>query len=186
MGPHARSCPSTVVAQSPFSTAPFARPGNARVRPPHHRALRRPAVGLEETCDEVLRKVRPDPPADDIVLLLARTSGFGAPQVRTWRLPMDPAAVAGARRMASGQLAGWGLAELEFPTELIVSELVTNAIRYGNAPIELRLIRADVLVCEVSDGSSVFDETRTAANLCLSERPSSVYHSPFGQTHGMY
>ncbi|WP_217206027.1 SpoIIE family protein phosphatase [Streptomyces sp. AC550_RSS872] len=125
-------------------------------------ALRRPAAGLEETCDEVMRKVRPDPPADDIVLLLARTSGLGADQVCTWQLSVDPAAVAGARRTASEQLAAWGLAELEFPTELIVSELVTNAIRYGNAPIELRLIRADVLICEVSDGSSTAPHLRRA------------------------
>jgi PAS domain S-box-containing protein len=125
-------------------------------------ALRCPAAGLEEACDEVMRKVRPDPPADDIVLLLARTAGLGADQVRTWQLPVDPAAVAGARRMASEQLAAWGLAELEFPTELIVSELVTNAIRYGNAPIELRLIRGDVLSCEVSDGSSTAPHLRRA------------------------
>lgn len=38
------------------------------------------------------------------------------------------------------------VAELQFPTELIVSEPVTNAIRYGNAPIEQRLIRADMLI----------------------------------------
>ncbi|AZQ39870.1 PAS domain S-box protein [Streptomyces cyaneochromogenes] len=125
-------------------------------------ALRCSAAGLEETCDEVMRKVRPDPPADDIVLLLARTSGLGAHQVRVWRLPVDPATVAGARRMASEQLAAWGLAELEFATELIVSELVTNAIRYGSAPIDLRLIRADVLICEVSDGSSTAPHLRRA------------------------
>ncbi|MFJ4541965.1 SpoIIE family protein phosphatase [Streptomyces tibetensis] len=125
-------------------------------------ALRRPAAGLEEACEEVLRKVRAEPAADDIVLLLARIRGLGTDRVRVWRLPVDPAAVAGARRMASEQLAAWGLAELEFPTELIVSELVTNAIRYGNAPIELRLIRADVLVCEVSDGSSTAPLLRRA------------------------
>ncbi|NUP35512.1 MAG: SpoIIE family protein phosphatase [Streptomyces sp.] len=125
-------------------------------------ALHRPAADLEEACDEVLRKVRPDPPADDIVLLLAHTTGLGADQVRTWQLPVDPAAVAGARRMASEQLAAWGLAELEFSTELIVSELVTNAIRYGDAPIELRLIDADALICEVSDGSSTAPHLRRA------------------------
>ncbi|WP_367318483.1 SpoIIE family protein phosphatase [Streptomyces sp. HUAS ZL42] len=125
-------------------------------------ALRRPAAGLEEACDEVMRKVQPDPPTDDIVLLLARTRGLGADQVCTWQVPVDPAAVARARRMASEQLAAWGLAELEFPTELIVSELVTNAIRYGNAPIELRLIHSDVLICEVSDGSSTAPHLRRA------------------------
>ncbi|WP_371664584.1 SpoIIE family protein phosphatase [Streptomyces sp. NBC_00280] len=125
-------------------------------------ALRQPAANLEEACDEVLRKVQADPPADDIVLLLARTSALGADQVRTWQLPMDPAAVAGARRMAGRQLADWGLAELEFATELIVSELVTNAIRYGDGPIQLRLIRADALICEVSDCSSTAPHLRRA------------------------
>jgi PAS domain S-box-containing protein len=125
-------------------------------------ALRRPAADLEKTCDEVLRKVPPDPPADDIVLLLARTSTLGADQVHTWQLPTDPAAVAGARKVAAEQLDTWGLAELEFATELIVSELVTNAIRYGNDPVELRLIRADALICEVSDGSSTAPHLRRA------------------------
>jgi PAS domain S-box-containing protein len=125
-------------------------------------ALRRPAADLEKTCDEVLRKVLPEPPADDIVLLLARTSTLGADQVHTWQLPMDPAAVAGARKVAAEQLDTWGLAELEFATELIVSELVTNAIRYGNGPVELRLIRADALICEVSDGSSTAPHLRRA------------------------
>ncbi|KFG03066.1 SpoIIE family protein phosphatase [Streptomyces scabiei] len=125
-------------------------------------ALRHPSAGLEETCEEVMRKVRPDPPADDIVLLLARTSLLGADQVRTWPLPADPAAVAGARRGASEQLAAWGLGELEFATELIVSELVTNAIRYGTPPIQLRLVRADALICEVSDGSATAPHLRRA------------------------
>ncbi len=125
-------------------------------------ALRSPAADLEETCDEVLRKVLPEPPGDDIVLLLARTSTLGADQVHTWQLPMDPSAVAGARRAAVEQLDAWGLAELEFATELIVSELVTNAIRYGHAPVQLRLIRADALICEVSDGSSTAPHLRRA------------------------
>ncbi|KUO09429.1 SpoIIE family protein phosphatase [Streptomyces sp. DSM 15324] len=125
-------------------------------------ALAEPAPDLEETCDRVVRKVMPDPPADDIVLLLARTRVLGAEQVRTWQLPSDPAAVAGARRMADDQLAAWGLAEMAFATELIVSELVTNAIRYGSAPIQLRLIRGDALICEVSDGTSTAPHLRRA------------------------
>jgi two-component sensor histidine kinase len=31
----------------------------------------------------------------------------------------------------------WGLDDLLFTTQLIVSELVTNAIRYGRPPMEL-------------------------------------------------
>jgi two-component sensor histidine kinase len=64
--------------------------------------------------------------------------------------------------MASDQLSVWGLGELAFATELIVSELVTNAIRYGSPPIELRLLRGDTLVCEVSDGSSTAPHLRRA------------------------
>ncbi|MFF4113704.1 SpoIIE family protein phosphatase [Streptomyces sp. NPDC001714] len=126
------------------------------------RALADPAAPLEETCDDVLRTVLTDRPADDIVLLLARTSALDPAKVRTWRLPQDPAAVAGARKMACEQLEAWGLTDAAFATELIVSELVTNAVRYGDGPIALRLIRDAALICEVSDGSSTAPHLRRA------------------------
>jgi serine phosphatase RsbU (regulator of sigma subunit)/anti-sigma regulatory factor (Ser/Thr protein kinase) len=126
------------------------------------RALGSPADTLEETCDQVLDTVLTGRPADDTVLLLARTSALDSGQVRTWQLPRDPAAVAGARKVAGEQLATWGLEETAFATELIVSELVTNAIRYGDAPIQLRLIRDSTLICEVSDGSSTAPHMRRA------------------------
>ncbi|MEW1773421.1 SpoIIE family protein phosphatase [Streptomyces sp. NPDC086777] len=126
------------------------------------RALADPAAPLEETCDHVLRTVLTDRPADDIVLLLARTSALDTAKVRTWQLPQHPAAVAGARKMACEQLAAWGLGDAVFATELIVSELVTNAVRYGDGPIALRLIRDAALICEVSDGSSTAPHLRRA------------------------
>ncbi|MDT0344372.1 SpoIIE family protein phosphatase [Streptomyces litchfieldiae] len=125
-------------------------------------ALAAPAATLDALCDQVVRTVPPGPRTDDIVLMLARTSVLGADQVSTWPLPMVPEAVARARRMAVEQMDIWGLAELAFPTELIVSELVTNAIRYGNPPVQLRLIRGDTLVCEVSDASSSAPHLRRA------------------------
>jgi anti-sigma regulatory factor (Ser/Thr protein kinase) len=124
--------------------------------------LRNPSASLEETCERVMRAVKPAPAADDIVLLLARTHALGADRVRTWHLPSDPAGVATARRAAVDQVAAWGLDELAFSTELIVSELVTNAIRYGHAPIQLRIIRANALICEVSDGNSAAPHLRRA------------------------
>ncbi|MFJ6737520.1 SpoIIE family protein phosphatase [Streptomyces sp. NPDC091279] len=126
------------------------------------RALSGPAAPLEETCDQVLRTVPGDRPGDDIVLMLARTAALGADAVGTWRLPRDPAAVAGARKKTGEQLARWGLPDAVFATELIVSELVTNAVRYGTDPIELRLIRDATLICEVSDGSSTAPHLRRA------------------------
>ncbi|MFJ7960142.1 ATP-binding protein [Streptomyces sp. NPDC096319] len=55
-----------------------------------------------------------------------------------------------------------GLEQLSFATELIVSELVTNAIRYGRSPIQLRMIRQASLTCEVSDTSSTAPHLRRA------------------------
>ncbi|MFP1624336.1 ATP-binding protein [Streptomyces sp. 5K101] len=61
------------------------------------------------------------------------------------------------------QLSHWGLDKLSFTTELVASELVTNAIRYaGGGPVGLRLIRAAVLICEVSDASNTHPRMRRA------------------------
>ncbi len=60
------------------------------------------------------------------------------------------------------RLAEWGLEELSFTTELIVSELVTNAYRYAGGPVLLRLIRDGQLICEVSDTSSTSPHLRQA------------------------
>jgi hypothetical protein len=49
-----------------------------------------------------------------------------------------------------------------FTTGLVVSELVTNAIRHAESPIQLRLIRDRTLICEVSDGSSTAPHLRRA------------------------
>ena len=117
---------------------------------------------LETTCDNVLAAVLPDRPADDVALLIARTHALDGDRVATWDLPADPAIVANARRQVATQLAGWGLDDAAFITGLIVSELVTNAIRHAESPIQLRLIRDRTLICEVSDGSSTAPHLRRA------------------------
>ncbi|MEU4094641.1 SpoIIE family protein phosphatase [Streptomyces sp. NPDC026673] len=127
------------------------------------RTLTRPAGSLEELCDNVLYGLLPNRPRDDIALLVARTRALDARQVATWELPADPAVVADARRRAADRLAEWGLAETVFLTELVVSELVTNAVRYAaGGPIQLRLIRDTTLICEVSDTSSTAPHLRRA------------------------
>ncbi|MEV5437043.1 SpoIIE family protein phosphatase [Streptomyces sp. NPDC052682] len=117
---------------------------------------------LDVTCDAILKALLPHRPADDVALLLARTRALHADQVAAWALPSDPAVVADARGQAARQLALWGLEEVSFVTELVVSELVTNAIRYGAVPIGLRLIRDRTLICEVSDASSTAPHLRRA------------------------
>ncbi|MFI1356181.1 SpoIIE family protein phosphatase [Streptomyces sp. NPDC020898] len=125
-------------------------------------ALASPVPSLEVTCDAILKALLPDSPADDVALLLARTRALHADQVAAWALPSDPAIVADARAQATRQLTAWGLQDAAFVTELVVSELVTNAIRYGAAPIGLRLIRDRTLICEVSDASSTAPHLRRA------------------------
>ncbi|MDF3302881.1 SpoIIE family protein phosphatase [Streptomyces tropicalis] len=126
------------------------------------RALSIPADSLDAVCDHVLESVLPDQPGDDVALLLARTRILGGDRVATWDVTRDPAQVGVARQAASEQLAAWGLEEAAFVTELVVSELVTNAIRYGEPPIQLRLIRDRALICEVSDGSATSPHLRRA------------------------
>ncbi|MGW0732482.1 SpoIIE family protein phosphatase [Streptomyces sp. NPDC002851] len=125
-------------------------------------ALTSAPASLEETCDHVVKALLPESPEDDIALLLARTRALDSSQVASWTLPSDPAVAAQARQLASDQLAVWGLDELAYVTELVVSELVTNAIRYGRPPIVLRLIHGTGLICEVSDASSTSPHLRRA------------------------
>ncbi|WP_329458456.1 SpoIIE family protein phosphatase [Streptomyces sp. NBC_01497] len=99
---------------------------------------------------------------DDIALLLARTRALDPGQVATWELRRDPSTVGEARGAASAQLAEWGLEALSPAVELIVSELVTNAVRYGGTPVRLRLIRHSTLVIEVADADSSSPRLRHA------------------------
>ncbi|MEW2611775.1 SpoIIE family protein phosphatase [Streptomyces sp. NPDC047880] len=115
---------------------------------------------LESYCQSVVDALVPAHPYDDVALLMARTRRLGTGQVAAWDLPADPAVVAEARRTATGQLAHWGLEDLAFTTELVVSELVTNAIRYATGSIRLRLIRERALVCEVLDGGATAPHLR--------------------------
>ncbi|MXM67317.1 SpoIIE family protein phosphatase [Streptomyces sp. HUCO-GS316] len=127
-------------------------------------ALGAASHSLEETCDRVLHALLPQGGvADDVALLLARTRGLPPSQVATWHIPADPALVAPIRKQVVEQLATWGLSEASFTAELVVSELVTNAIRYGAHPIRLRLIHdATTLICEVSDTSHTAPHLRRA------------------------
>jgi anti-sigma regulatory factor (Ser/Thr protein kinase) len=127
-------------------------------------ALAVPADSLEETCDRVLHTLLPSGGStDDVALLLARTLGLPASQVATWDIPADPALVAPVRKQVVQQLARWDLSEVSFTAELVTSELVTNAIRYGAHPIRLRLIHdATTLICEVSDTNHTAPHLRRA------------------------
>jgi PAS domain S-box-containing protein len=126
------------------------------------RALSRPATSPEDICDDVVDTLAAGPRTHDVALLLARTRALDSDHVASWELPSDPTVVAEARRRATGRLSTWGMEDSGFYVELVVSELVTNAIRYGADPIRLRLIRDRSLICEVSDGSDTTPHMRRA------------------------
>ena len=109
-------------------------------------------TSLAAICDRVCAGQRATPD-DDVALLLARTRAIAGGRVVAWDLPADPRSAARARAAVARQLTAWGLDDQVFPTELAVSELVTNSVRHASAPITLRLIRDRSLICEVSDGS---------------------------------
>ncbi|MEV7377831.1 SpoIIE family protein phosphatase [Streptomyces lydicus] len=106
---------------------------------------------LEPLCDEVLDMLGPGDRDDDIALLAARFDGIAPSDVAYWYLDPKAQTAGQARRLARRALARWGLDELTDQLELLVSEVVTNAVRYAERPITLRLLRTDVLRCEVGD-----------------------------------
>ncbi|MFH9549588.1 SpoIIE family protein phosphatase [Streptomyces sp. NPDC017435] len=117
----------------------------------------------DETCRAVFDAMLRTRSIDDVALLVARTRLLDPAQVEEWEVPDDPAAVPRVRAEATRKLESWGLGETAFTTELIVSELVTNAVRYGRGPIRLRLLRdRDSLICEVGDGTSTSPHLRRA------------------------
>ncbi|MBO3750369.1 ATP-binding protein [Streptosporangiaceae bacterium NEAU-GS5] len=77
-------------------------------------------------------------------------------------LPGHSAAAARAREFTTAALGAWGLGALVDDVRLVVSELVTNAVRHavptaphvGATPVQLRLIRQDYqIACVVRDPS---------------------------------
>ncbi|MER5791325.1 SpoIIE family protein phosphatase [Streptomyces sp. NPDC001980] len=129
-----------------------------------HEALAAYSDSLDETCDRILHALLPSGgAADDVALLLARTQGLPPTRVASWDIPADPALVAPIRKQVVEQLDVWNLSMAAFTAELVVSELVTNAIRYGAHPIGLRLIHdTTTLICEVSDTSHTAPHLRRA------------------------
>ncbi|MET8946720.1 ATP-binding protein [Streptomyces sp. NPDC004542] len=72
-----------------------------------------------------------------------------------WTFPAEPGAVRSARAAVRDQLRDWRLDSLADLAALLVSELVTNALRHATGPVGVRLVRpaepGDALLVEVSD-----------------------------------
>ncbi|MFC8837437.1 SpoIIE family protein phosphatase [Streptomyces griseoincarnatus] len=125
-------------------------------------ALTDPSAPLEDVCDHVLNTLDTHHGEDDIALLMARVQGLPADSVGDWTLPREPRSVGRAREYARARLLAWDMEPLVDTTELLVSELVTNALRYGEGEIRLRLLLDRTLVCEVWDSGLVQPRRRRA------------------------
>ncbi|MFI8436575.1 SpoIIE family protein phosphatase [Streptomyces sp. NPDC079020] len=131
----------------------------ARIR----RTLAAPERGLHDLSDALVYGLPADAHSDGAALLLVRTGTVPAHRVATWDLPHDRRTPSTARVLVRGRLQGWNLDGATIDaTELIVSELVTNAVRYGTPPLRLRLLLGPTLTCEVHDSSAVSPHLRHA------------------------
>ncbi|MET8975310.1 SpoIIE family protein phosphatase [Streptomyces sp. NPDC004539] len=112
-----------------------------------------PAASMDDACDTIIRALNPrGGRKDDVALLMARLNGIEPDDVAEWRLAPEPVQVRRARAVAAEQLYEWGLARLVDTTVLLVSELVTNAVRHSpGRAVVLRLVRGETLLCEVDD-----------------------------------
>nr|WP_051862328.1 SpoIIE family protein phosphatase [Streptomyces ochraceiscleroticus] len=117
-----------------------------------------PAASMDEACDTIIRSLAATlnkgrgGRKDDVALLMARLNGIEREDVAEWRLPIEAREVSRARLLVRAQLSRWGLESAADTAELLVSEIVTNAVRHAHTQhVVLRLVRTDALLCEVSD-----------------------------------
>ncbi|MFJ2112189.1 SpoIIE family protein phosphatase [Streptomyces sp. NPDC087850] len=112
-----------------------------------------PAASMDGACDTIIRALNTrGGRKDDVALLMARLNGIPDEAVAEHRLALEPREVARARRLVRAQLLAWQLPDAVETAELMVSELVTNAINHARSePVVLRLVRTDALLCEVVD-----------------------------------
>jgi GAF domain-containing protein len=117
---------------------------------------------LEDLCKASLDGVYSDHQRDDIALLIARLRRLSEDCYASWTLAPKLTSVREARSVLIEPMKRWGLQDLIPTTELLVSELVTNAVRYSRGDVTLRLVNEKALVCEVLDNSGALPRLRQA------------------------
>ncbi|MCS0599998.1 SpoIIE family protein phosphatase [Streptomyces sp. LP11] len=112
-----------------------------------------PAASMDDACDTIIRALNTHGGRkDDVALLMARLNGIPDEHVAAWHLVADPGEVPRARRLVRERLREWGLPQSVETAELLVSEVVTNAVQHAEGDrIGLRVVRTDALLFEVTD-----------------------------------
>lgn len=145
-----------------FCTGAFLHDGTS-VTDPVRDALAGSDRRLRHLCDAAAYTLPGDTHHESAAILLARAGTIPAGQVAQCDLADGPTAPSAARGFTRDCLTKWEIDdETVFAAELITSELVTNAVRYGAPPVSLRLIRGRTLTCEVRDSSSAAPHLRHA------------------------
>jgi anti-sigma regulatory factor (Ser/Thr protein kinase) len=121
-----------------------------------------PTRPLEDLCKATLDGVYSDHQRDDIAVLIARLRRLPEDCYASWTFAPKLTSVRAARSVLAEPLKRWGLEDLIPTTELLVSELVTNAVRYSRGDVTLRLVNERALVCEVLDNSAALPRLRQA------------------------
>jgi anti-sigma regulatory factor (Ser/Thr protein kinase) len=78
-------------------------------------------------------------------------------------MPLSSEAPRTTRRVVSAVLAGWGFDDEDWLSDacVVVSELVTNAVRHGSGSLEIGIqAHAERVVVSATDGSSVVPRRR--------------------------
>jgi serine phosphatase RsbU (regulator of sigma subunit)/anti-sigma regulatory factor (Ser/Thr protein kinase) len=119
-------------------------------------------AGLDPLCDHLLAALgRDKDDDDDVALLVAEVSGLDESRVATWKLGGGLETVSQARAWARGVVASWDVEPLAELAELLVSELVTNALRHASGPIELTALLLDeIITLAVSDADQPLPRLR--------------------------
>ncbi|MBB6421786.1 SpoIIE family protein phosphatase [Streptomyces sp. AK010] len=133
---------------------------------------------LQQAARRIVSTLAPAPQRDDVTLLLARMIGYRKEDTATWRLPARGDAPARARTHVAELLGRWGIRDVTRDTVLLlVSELVTNAVRFAEGPVTVRLIRAgNGLLCEVGDSGNGRPRLRRGDLLDNGGRGLSIVH----------
>ncbi|MER6431261.1 SpoIIE family protein phosphatase [Streptomyces sp900105245] len=131
-----------------------------------------PAASMDDACDTIIRALNTrGGRKDDVALLMARLNGIPDDHVAEWRLDAEPLAVPRARRLVRERLLTWCLPHAVETAELLVSEVVTNAVRHAQGDrIGLRVVRTDALLFEVTDDEPALPAMLSAGPLDESGR----------------
>ncbi|WP_127126027.1 SpoIIE family protein phosphatase [Georgenia sp. SYP-B2076] len=108
-----------------------------------------------------------DAPEDDVAIVVIRVPGgpesevdSAAPRRRRWQMPVDAASIGRARHAVRRACAAWGIEDVA-AAELVISELMANAVMHGWGRIGLRLQdTGDGLRIEVEDANPAPPITR--------------------------